>query len=44
MSNVSLTRPFMSKNILLRDFIDVVLNMGGSDEDEGGGTGNDATS
>jgi hypothetical protein len=34
----------MSKNILLRDFIDVVLNMGGSDEDEGGGTGNDATS
>jgi hypothetical protein len=44
MSNVSLTRPFMSKNILLRDFVDVVLNMGGSDEDEGGGTGNDATS
>jgi hypothetical protein len=25
-----------------RDFIDGILNMGGSGEDEGGGTGNDA--
>jgi hypothetical protein len=25
-----------------RDFVDGVLNMGGSDEGEGGGTGNDA--
>jgi hypothetical protein len=44
MSNVWLISPFMSPNVLFssvgRDFADGVLNMGGFDEGEGGGTGN----
>jgi hypothetical protein len=45
MLNDSLTHPFIFKrhpSSAGRDFIDVVLNVGGSDEGDGGGTGNDA--
>jgi hypothetical protein len=44
MSNDSFTHPFVFKrpsSSAGRDFIDAVLNMGGSDEDDGGGTDND---
>jgi hypothetical protein len=45
MSNDSLTRPFVFKrpsSSVERDFTDAVLNVGGSDEGDGGGTDNDA--
>jgi hypothetical protein len=46
MSNVSLTHPFMSLSVLLRqpNFVNGILIMGGSGEGEGGGTGNDVAS
>jgi hypothetical protein len=44
MSNDSLTYPFVFKrrsSSVGHDFIDAVLNVGGSDEGDSGGTGND---
>jgi hypothetical protein len=46
MSKDSLTRPFVFKrpsSSTGRDFIDEVLNVGGSGNGNGSGTGNDAT-
>jgi hypothetical protein len=45
MLNDSLTSPIVFKqpsSLAGRDFIDAVLNMGGSGEGDGGGTGNGA--
>jgi hypothetical protein len=48
MSNDSLTRLFMSSSALSssarHDFVNMVLNMGGSGEGEGSGTNNDVVS
>jgi hypothetical protein len=44
MLNDSLTHPFVLKqpsSLVGRDFIDVVLNFGGSNEGDGKGTSND---
>jgi hypothetical protein len=44
MSNDSLTRSFIIKrpsSLAGRDFVDAVLNMGGSGEGDDGGTGDD---
>jgi hypothetical protein len=46
MSNDSLTHPFVFKRpstLAGRDFVDAVLDVGGSGEGDGGGTGNNAT-
>jgi hypothetical protein len=45
MSNISFTHPFVFKHpssLAGRDFVDGVLNVGGSGEGEDSGTGNDA--
>jgi hypothetical protein len=46
MSNDSLSRPLLSSSDIPvgRDFTDAVLDVGGSDEGNGGGNDNDAAS